>query len=171
MLNLKLWYLGHLMATDLEKTLILGKIECRRRKRPQRMRWFGGVTDSMDMSWWWTGKPGLLQSLGLQRVDITERLNWTECSTLRASFFRIWNSSVVILWRPLPLFIVMLPKAHLTSHSRISGYSWVITHSWLSGSLRPSLYSSVYSCYLFLVSSASFRPIFFLVVKLQEAFS
>ena len=38
------------MATDSEKTLILGKIECRRRKGPQRMRWFGGITDSMDMS-------------------------------------------------------------------------------------------------------------------------
>ena len=49
-LKLKLQCLGHLMATDSEKTLILGKIECRRRKGPQRMRWFDGITDSMDMS-------------------------------------------------------------------------------------------------------------------------
>ena len=46
----------------------------------------------------------------------------------------------------------MLPKAHLTSHSRMSG---VITPSWLSGSLRSFLYSSVYSFHLFLISSAS----------------
>ena len=49
-LKLKLQCLGHLMATDSEKTLILGKIECRRRKGPQRMRWFDGITDSMDIS-------------------------------------------------------------------------------------------------------------------------
>ena len=44
-----------------------------------------------------------------------------ECSTLTASLFRIWNSSTGIPSPPLALFIVMLPKAHLTSHSRISG--------------------------------------------------
>ena len=52
MLNLKLQYFGHLMQrTDsLEKTLMLGKIEGRRRKGRQRMRWLDGITDSMDMS-------------------------------------------------------------------------------------------------------------------------
>ena len=50
MLKLKLQYFGHLMRTDsLEKTLILGKIEGRRRGR-QRMRWLDGITDSMDLS-------------------------------------------------------------------------------------------------------------------------
>ena len=49
----------------------------------------------------------------------------------------------------------MLPKVHLTSHSRMSGSRWVITPLWLSGSLRPVWYSSVYSCHLFLISSAS----------------
>ena len=50
----------------------------------------------------------------------------------------------------------MLPKAHLTSHSRMSGSRWVITPLWLSESWRPFLYSSsVYSCHLFLISSAS----------------
>ena len=50
--KLKLQYFGHLMQrTDsLEKTLILGKIESRRRRGPQRMRWLVGITDSMDMS-------------------------------------------------------------------------------------------------------------------------
>ena len=52
MLKLKLQYFGHLMqGTDLfEKTLILGKIEGRRRRKRQRMRWLDGITDSMDMS-------------------------------------------------------------------------------------------------------------------------
>ena len=52
MLKLKLQYFGHLMqkADSLEKTLILGKIEGRRRRRGQRMRWCDGITDSMDMS-------------------------------------------------------------------------------------------------------------------------
>ena len=52
MLKLKLQYLGHLMQrTDsLEKTLTLGKIEGRRRRGRQRMRWLDGITDSMDMS-------------------------------------------------------------------------------------------------------------------------
>ena len=52
MLKLKLQYFGHLMQrTDsLEKTLMLGKIEGRRRRGQQRMRWLGGITNSMDMS-------------------------------------------------------------------------------------------------------------------------
>ena len=52
MLKLKLQYFGHLMGrtNSLKKTLMLGKTEGRRRKRQQRMRWFDGITDSMDIS-------------------------------------------------------------------------------------------------------------------------
>ena len=52
MLKLKLQYFGHLMrrTNSLEKTLMLGKIEGRRRRGQQRMRWLDGITDSMDMS-------------------------------------------------------------------------------------------------------------------------
>ena len=57
----------------------------------------------------------------------------------------------------------MLPRAHLTSHSRMSGSRRVITPSWLSGLWRYFLYSSsVYSCHLFLMSSAYVRSILFL---------
>ena len=86
-----------------------------------------------------------------------------ECSTLRSSSFRIWNSSAGIPSPPLALFVVMLSKAHLTSHSRMSGSRWVITPSWLSGSWRSFFYSSsVYCCHLFLILSASVRSIPFL---------
>ena len=79
-----------------------------------------------------------------------------ECSTFPASSFRIWNSSTRIPSPPLVLFVVMLPKAHLTLHSRMSGSRWVITPWWLSASWRSFLYSSsMYSFYLFLISSAS----------------
>ena len=52
MLNLKLQYFGHLMqrASSLEKSLMLGKIEGKRRREQQRMTWLDGITDSMDMN-------------------------------------------------------------------------------------------------------------------------
>ena len=76
MLKLTFQYFGHLMqrADSLEKTLMLGKIEGRRRRGRQRMRWLDGIIDSMDMSLsklqrqWRTGKPGVLQSMDSQRV-------------------------------------------------------------------------------------------------------
>ena len=88
-----------------------------------------------------------------------------EWSTFTASSFRIWKGSTGIPSPPLALFIVMLSKAPLTSHSRMSGSRWVITPLWLSGSWRSLLYSSsVYFCYLFLISSASVRSIPFLPI-------
>ena len=83
-----------------------------------------------------------------------------ECSTFTASSFTIWNSSTGIPSPPLALFVVMLPKAHLISHSRMSGSKWVITLSWLYWSWRSFLCSSsVYSYHLFWISSASVRSI------------
>ena len=86
-----------------------------------------------------------------------------ECSTLAVSSVKIWNSSSGISSPPLDLFIVMLPKDHLSSHSRISDSRWVITPLWLSRSLGSLLYSSsVYSYPIFSISSVSFRSIPFL---------
>ena len=86
-----------------------------------------------------------------------------ECRTLTPSSFRIWNSSTGIPSPPLALFVLLLPKAHLTYHSRMSGSRWVIIPPWLSGLWRSFLYNScVYSCHLFLISSASVRSIPFM---------
>ena len=74
MLKLKLQYFGYLIQTDnsLQKSLILGKIEGRRRRGHQRMRWMDDITDAMNMNLgklWEMGRtkrPGVLQSMGLQ---------------------------------------------------------------------------------------------------------
>ena len=76
MLKLELQYFGHLIrrAYSLEKTLMLGKIECRRRRGGQRMRWWMASMTQWTWVWansgreWRTGKPGTLQSMGSQRV-------------------------------------------------------------------------------------------------------
>ena len=82
-----------------------------------------------------------------------------DCNTLTSSF-RIWNSLTGIPSPPLSLFVVMLPKTYLTSHSRIALGEW-FTWSWLSGSWSFLCSSSVCS-YDPLISSASVRSIPFL---------
>ena len=81
MLKLKRQYFGHLMrrAVSFEKTLMLGRIEGRRRRGQQRMRWLDGITNSMDISLgelqqlgMLTGRPGVLQFMGSQELDTTE---------------------------------------------------------------------------------------------------
>ena len=89
-LKLKVQYLDYLMwkPDSLEKTLRLGKIEGRRRREWQRMRWLDGIIDqwtwvcSSPRIWWWTGQPGVLQFMGLQTFgqDCATELKWTEYS-------------------------------------------------------------------------------------------
>ena len=79
MLKLKLQYFGHLMqkADSLEKTLMLGKTEGKRRRGRQRMRWLDGITDAMDMSlnkfreMVEDRKPGVLQFMGCKELGMT----------------------------------------------------------------------------------------------------
>ena len=87
MLKLKLQSFGHVMqkADSFEKTLMLEKIEDGRRRGLQRMRWMASPSQWTWVwvnfrSWWWTGSPGVLQSMRLQRVrhDWVTELNWTD---------------------------------------------------------------------------------------------
>ena len=96
MLKLKLQYFGHLMwrADSFENTLMLGGIGGRRRRGRQRMRWLGGITDSMGMSFEPTtgvgvGQGGLAccDSWGLKVLDTAEQLNWPE---LNPTDFSSW---------------------------------------------------------------------------------
>ena len=93
MFKLKLQYFGHLMwrADPFEKTLMLRKMEGRQRRGLQWMRWLDGITASMDISlvssrsWWWTARPGVLKSMGSQRVrhDWAAELN---CCSITQSY-------------------------------------------------------------------------------------
>jgi len=98
MLKPKLQYFGHLMQRTnlLEKTLMLGKIENRRRRGRQRMRWLDGITDSMDVSLgrlreFADGQGGLAccSPRGLKELDMTEQLNWTESQGIGLNKIRI----------------------------------------------------------------------------------
>ena len=83
MLKMKLQYFGHLMqrSDSLEKTLMLGKIEGRRKRGQQRMRWLDGITDSMDTSssklwsWWWTWKPAAVHGVAKSQTRLSD---WTK---------------------------------------------------------------------------------------------
>ena len=108
MLKLKLQYFGHLMrrVDSLEKTLMLGGIGGRRRRGRQRWDgWMASLTQwtwvwVISGSWWWTGRPGVLRFMGLQRVDhnwATELTDWlTEGPSIFCQF--IANNNVIFCY-------------------------------------------------------------------------
>ena len=109
MLKLKRQYFGHLMqrADVMEKTLVLGKNEGRKRRGQQKMRWLDGIIDSVDMSLnkLWeivkTGKPGVLQSMESQRVRhdlVTEQLQSYKISEDRSSTYSCFFASSIGSW-------------------------------------------------------------------------
>ena len=119
MLKLKLHYFGHLMwrTGQLEKTLILGKSEGKRRRGQQKVRWLDGITNSMDMSLSmlrelvkWTGSLTCCSPWGHKESDTAERLHWTESEkekkkrtemesmrkwAIHVKIWKMWESSSV----------------------------------------------------------------------------
>ena len=119
MLKLKLQYYGHLMRRmdSLEKTLMLGKIEGGRRRGQQRMRWLDGHRHHgrvwiNSRSWWWTGKPGMLWFMGLQK-------SWTWLSDWTVSFK--WS-----------IILVNLPQDFSHTYAYKLNMFWVVWRNALS---------------------------------------
>ena len=119
------------------------------------------LSGSLNILWHWP-------SLGLEwKLTFYSPVSTAEFSQFVAYWVQhfhsiIWNSSAGILSAPLALFVVMPHKARLTLNSRMSGSRWMITPSLLFGTWKSFLYSTVYSCHLFLIYFASFRYIPFL---------
>ena len=97
---------------SLEQTLMLGTIEGRKRKEWQRMRWLDGITDLMNLSWWWTGRPACCSPWGCKE-------SWTQMSDrtelpYNDSLLSVYHLSIYLIrsrkWHPTP---VLLPgKSH-----------------------------------------------------------
>ena len=139
MLRLKLQYFGDLIwrAHSFEQTLMLGKIEGRRKRGQQRMRWLDGITDLMDMGLGelrelvmdreaWSG------SWGRKEPDTTEQLNWTELIHMSLEQF---SRSLLPLTgqRPLHMFfphdchLYLLCQLHFHVHESISEGQWSLS--------------------------------------------
>ena len=137
MLKLKLQYFDHLMkrVDSLEKTLMLGGIGGRRRRGRQRMRWLDGITDQWtwvwvnSTSWWWTGRPGILQFMGSQTVrhDWATELNWSLLSYFCDNVLFILFLNTVS--KPV-IFIKILFIAPYQNHSHVFLFFYVNLSPW-----------------------------------------
>ena len=126
MLKLKLQHFGHLTqkADSLEKTLMLGKIEGRRRRGQQKMRWWMASPTrwtwvwTSSRSWWRIGKSGVLQSMGCKESDTSERLNWT------ANTLQHYRNNINGLWDTLKVKV----KVKLLGHVWLFATQWTVAH-------------------------------------------
>ena len=131
MLKLKLQYFGHLMwRTDsLEKTLMLGKTESERRRDDRGWEsWMASPTLwtwilVSSGSWWWTGKPSVLQSMGLQRVrhDWVTELNWYQ--NRPSPYSRLWRK-VANTRR----FLWVESKVKVIQSCQLFATPWIVVH-------------------------------------------
>ena len=120
-------------------------------KHNYRVIW---ICFGIDFLWVYSENWPFLQSCGPCQVF---HICWhIECNTWTVSSFRILNSSAGIPSPPLALFIVMLPKVHLTSHSKMSGSRWAITPSWLSGSLWSFYTKKLYKVLMCILATSEY---------------
>ena len=156
MLKLKLQYFGQLMwrTYSLENTLFLGKIEGRRRRGRQRMSgWMASLTRytwvwTISRSWWRTGRPGMLQSMGFQRVghDWATELNWTYPI---ANAICNWSVSPARLG--LPKAPTYIPNQSCTQAQKsVPSIHKAFSEFWLQGDLHFSWHKEIKETFILL---------------------